>query len=134
ISFEEYLRNAFVKESLPVLLKQKGYRVDLFPYAERGVYYSEEVSSNIVQRAKPLRDIARNLARLYDVTCFRVLPGPAKSLCFSNGEGTLYLLARSWFDGANTEAEVHSQSVSFGNQLTANSTVNLEQGAFKYYH
>lgn len=82
-SRDAFLRDAYLENSLPAVLKRAGYSVQLYPwhgFANESIYYHEDVASNFKQRPRPLSEKLLDVARLVDLGIFRSLPQYAKRL------------------------------------------------------
>jgi hypothetical protein len=75
--FQHFLKKAFLSDcSVPNALLQHGVRVELFPLAEKTMYFSPHTLSNL---APPVGVTTRDVAYLYGLTLFRYAPHFLKS-------------------------------------------------------
>jgi hypothetical protein len=75
--FQHFLKTAFLSNcSLPNVLLQHGVRVELYPLAEKTIYFSPHTMSNL---APPSGITNRDMAYLYGLTLFRYAPHFLKS-------------------------------------------------------
>ncbi len=107
----QYLKEAFNSTSLPHVLKQEGYRVDLFTDI-RTVYAKKEIASNVIEKKIGFND----LIYLYRVSLFRCVPHYAKK----------YFYVVKGIDGAY---EPYQTDLEFAEKI-----VSAEQPMFKFYH
>ncbi len=113
-----FLREAYLEESLPVLMQQAGYRAEVYPwrgFANEAVYYREEVASNFKQRPVPRLVKLQELARVLDLAWFRCLPHFAKRWAHDGSEGRLSRAVRS-----DDQTDENSASAELG----ANDTID----------
>ena len=86
--FSEFKKEVFGPASLPAILKRRGFRVHLFPFAN-SIFLRKELASNIIrkQRADPV--VFRDVLFIYDIALFRNLPHFLKSLVIRNQQWLL---------------------------------------------
>lgn len=83
----EFLRKAYLENSLPAALKRSGIEVELYPWrglANEAIYYDEAVASNFKRRPRPWPDKLVDIARLVDLAIFRSAPQFAKRYVYNN--------------------------------------------------
>jgi hypothetical protein len=78
---EDFLREAYLSDSLPFVLKNKGYQVGLYPLQNPGILYDRRVASNFVSRKNLSR---KELAFLIDLALFRQLPQALKKKVYND--------------------------------------------------
>lgn len=91
----EYLRDVFLGDSLPLLLRRLGWDVQLYPwrgFANEPIYYDEVVAANFVRRPQPADTRLTDVARLIDLALFRSMPQFAKRRVQNDGAGLAMLL------------------------------------------
>lgn len=95
IPMEDFLEKAYTSPaSLPKLLKEQGFIVELFPmpHTEKTVFFSPAIASNIKKRQSG-GGAGQDLGFLMDITLFRFLPHFTKNLVYNNQS---WLLKRLW--------------------------------------
>jgi hypothetical protein len=80
-SIEEYKKEAYLSDSLPFVLKNKGFQVGLYPLQNPGILYDKRVASNFVSRKTLSR---KELAFLIDLALFRQLPQALKKKVYND--------------------------------------------------
>jgi len=76
VPMQDFLEEAYLSgSSLPKVLKDNGFRVELYPYpsTEKTIYFSEDVASNIKRRSSQ-RVVWGQLGFLVDISLFRQVP------------------------------------------------------------
>lgn len=99
----EFLRKAYLENSLPAALKRAGVEVEVYPWrglANEAIYYDETVASNFKRRPRPWPDKLVDIARLVDLGIFRSAPQFAKRYVYNNSEGRLSALLTRTLDRA----------------------------------
>jgi len=95
----EYEKRAFLSDSLPFVLKSKGYQVGLYPLQHPGILYDRRVASNFVSRKSLTR---QELSFLLDLALFRQLPQALKKKVFND---QLWFLSRLFSDAPPPRAK-----------------------------
>ena len=141
---QEFIKNAYLNNSLPKILKESNFKVDLFPLVRKGLYYSEQVASNM---KKKLSGKISNVAPLFlfDLALFRQSPHFLKPYIHNNQS---WLLSR-FFPGEQSRRTVNRDAdgckprsqgkfipadAVFIEDMTCNAHVVDEEGMFKFYH
>jgi len=89
----DFIESAYSSESsLPKVLKQRGYTVDLYGMF-RAVWADESVMSNVRPPRRGLRGFGGDLAYLLDLGLFRALPQAGKKLVYANQAWSIRRLA-----------------------------------------
>ena len=129
IPIQKHIKNAFLENSIPHMLKENNYRVDLFPLHGPNapeIYLGNEIASNIgnQHRGEVKRDIneQRGATELQQLTLFRHVPHFLKC----------YFYVTPFIEIGENE-DVH-QDVVFYNSLVSNTVSSSEEMVFKYYH
>ena len=147
-TFEKTNENAYLGNSIPKILKGRGFEVDLFPAIGRSVYYDQSVASNF-KPGRPADKIRRDLMYLFHVSLFRQLPTFLKISLYNN-ENWSDLAARephpvqSPSSGSDkpasaryrfsTEALNRASTLRFILAMSASGNTNTSRNVFKYYH
>jgi len=126
IPIQDFIKNAFLNNSIPRVLKENGYQVDLYPYYVKTIYPSDKIASNVgtQQRGKVDREIneLKGAKELYKLMEFRHAPHFLKSY--------FYFMP---FAGLGGNGDDHHDIV-FHNTLKSNMVVSSAERVFKYYH
>lgn len=122
--------------SLPKILKQRGYTVDLYGLF-RAVWADASVMSNVRPPRGGLRGFGGDLADLLDLGLFRALPQPGKRLVYANQRWCLRRLAARLGLGRRAEVSIAGgiqDSVDFLREFQHSSTPPGPGPAFKLFH
>lgn len=126
VPIQNFIKNAFLNDSITRVLKENDYRVDLYPLVMKTIYPSNEVASNVgtQQRNKVEKviDEQEGAIELHQLTLFRHVPHFLK--CY------FYIIP---FVEIGENKNVH-QNIVFYNSLVSNTTSSSEKKVFKYYH
>ncbi len=126
IPIQDFIKSSFIHNSIPKVLEENGYQVDLLPLHEGYIYRGNEINSNkgAQQRGKVDRvvDEQKGALELHRLTMFRYVPHFLKS--------GLYFTPFVGFDESD---DIH-QDVAFHNTLLSSMAVSTEGKKFKYYH
>lgn len=135
---QAHIRQSFRSDSVPRLLLQQGWRVDLHPAVKRAVDVSPRVASNALP-SLPCPDRMGETGRLADLGLFRASPHWLKPVWLNDYDWRL----ASWLphycsaevDGpmAGKEAADHA-ALRFLSRAERDTRVDLEQPSFKLYH
>ena len=82
--FEKHNQIAYLGNSVPRVLKDHGFRVDLYPYIMRSIYFDKSVASNIIRKKRSPDDVQREIAYIYDISLFRIMPHFTKNYIYNN--------------------------------------------------
>ncbi len=126
IPIQNFIKNAFLNNSIPLALKEGGYRVDLFPSGGPEIYLGDEIASNIgtKQRNKVERvvDQQKGAMELQRLTMFRYVPHFVKSY--------FYFIP---FVELGENDDIH-RDVVFYNSLVSSTTASSGEKVFKFFH
>lgn len=82
-SLQEFIRSSFLSAaSLPRILKEKGFQVELYPDRQCEVYCSEETASNCLRQEASAETIKAGVSALYEAAIFRYSPHFLKQVIF----------------------------------------------------
>ena len=78
IPIQEHIKKSFLYNSIPKMLKENGYQVDLFPHVPQTIFFSNEIASNIgtgknLEVGKSV-DNTKGVIELERLTMFRYVP------------------------------------------------------------
>ncbi|MBN2547362.1 MAG: sulfatase-like hydrolase/transferase [Spirochaetes bacterium] len=139
----KFVKEEFMKQSIPKLLIENGFRVDIFPQNKPTILFDKRIITNIM----PIKNIEVliDLFYLYDITLFRYLPHFAKKYIYNNGKWLLrrifikikYLSEKKKKFSENLFND-HilqiSENVRFITDMVLQSNANNNSKCFKYYH
>ena len=130
IPIQKFIKRVYLDDSIPRLLKENDFRVDLFPINNQTVYADERVASNIKKKVSKkyagpqiFDDANRKRAFLFDLTLFRDAPHFVKKFVYNS---------QSWLLSGLFRAK--HNDVLFIEEMIATSDSMDDIGAFKYYH
>lgn len=120
VPMQEFLKNTYSSSSIPHVLKQNGYRVDLFT-DRRLIYCSEDVASNIV-KSKGIFFRKNDLFYIYNVTLFRYMPHFIKKYFYT-------------VNGVMVDNHPSRKAdLDFADKIVSASNATSEKYTFKFYH
>ena len=130
IPIQEFIKRVYLDGSIPKVLKENDFRVDLFPINRQTIFVNKKVASNIKKRALKKNDSPRifndemkKKAFLFDLTLFRHAPHFLKKFVYNDQEWFLSGLFRS-----------KHNDVLFIEEMVSSSDAVDDTGVFKYYH
>ncbi len=143
---QAFLKEAFLSPcSIPKVLMDNGFRVDLYPGPEKTVYFSPETLSNL---ADPPGVTLRDVAYLYGLTLFRYVPHflkrhvhgcrewvfhashPPPPVALQTGTPPPGIRKESMFP----EEAMQSSDVRFMSDLLGRAAAVTDKNVFKFYH
>jgi hypothetical protein len=158
LPFERWMEEAYLGNSIPGVLRSKGWRVDLFPKVSFSIYHSEKVASNFV-RGIPFTERILDIAYTLDLSLFRSLPHFLKRYVYNHQDwcvkpfvATFWKLGpRRRDDGPrmvipkarrkrrnrdlfSVKSFQKNQDVRFMDAMYSESRLDDYPGAFKFYH
>ena len=142
IPMQKFIQKAFSDESIPKLLKDNKFRVDMFPCRMKTIYLDENQASNFIKRSAS-KNIHHNWLFLIDLSFFRHLPHFFKKYIHSNES---WFLSRIFYSekaeilsGKEPESEINTQKkykpkdLVFVEKLVAYADLTDDK-VFKFYH
>jgi hypothetical protein len=95
----EFLRNAYLNNGVPKLLKEHGFQVELFPVVRttNAVFFDDRVAVNFKRCTISIKDKMIDMLRLSDLALFRYLPHFAKKYIYNNQEWFIYRLSKETY-------------------------------------
>jgi len=144
IPVQEFIKNAYLDNSLPKVLKENDFRVDLFPLVRKSLYYNEQVASNM--KKKLSRKIGNETSFfLLDLALFRQASHFVKQYIYNNQS---WFLSRFFHDKQSrrtvnrdldgceesSRGKLTSDDAVFIKEMTCNAHVVDEMDVFKFYH
>ncbi|MFC1848882.1 sulfatase-like hydrolase/transferase [candidate division CSSED10-310 bacterium] len=147
IPMQEFLQKAYLSNSsLPRILKEEGYRVELYPSpnAEKIIYFSELLASNIKRRTS-FRMMWEKLGFLLDISLFRQMPHFLKASIYNNQAWLLKRLLSAPLlsdkkagtaPGSErfSKKALQAADILFIKQMLEETTVDTDSPVFKFYH
>jgi hypothetical protein len=133
----DFLKAAYLRSSIPLLLKRSGYRCDLFAWNFTGIYLDRSLASNLTVRI-PIRP--QDAAFLLDLSLFRQAPHFLKRLVYNDQH---WLLTRLYAEPAPRRPPRAKKDLPksralknwhFIQAMKATARVDASQPTFKYYH
>ncbi len=136
IPAQEFIKNVFSTNSIPKVLKESGFEVDLYSYYFYSIYFDEKIASNF-RKAKERISFAKDMAPLYDVALFRYAPNFIKKQVYNNEK---WFLTRIYNKGNQPDSFRRHQGVLLNDPIRFITSMNHRLSAitdkfvFKYYH
>lgn len=139
-----FMRDAWLDDSVPVLLREQDWDVRLYPYVERVVYYDEAVADNF-QRARSPAERMEAFGGFIDAGVFRSLPHFLKPYWLNDYDWR----ARRWLSplvpdepdrrednggAVPVRSEHPHEAVRWLEDLQARASTDSERPAFRFYH
>jgi len=129
-----FLKHSFLNSSLPKVLKDNGFRVDLFPWlgwANESIYFNERICSNFrrlsfVHRVTNKNEIFQ-LLLIIDLSLFRSLPHYVKSFIYNDHEWFLSGLFKQYIFGGFVDKK-------FVEEALLKARYSTDKDMFKFYH
>jgi hypothetical protein len=154
LPYESWKKKAFLSDSIPRVLKNHNFRVDIFPKIDFSMYYDETIASNLIPKPGSGKSVRSEIAFLYDVSLFRQLPQVLKKRIHNNQEWLLKVFfANQGSEPAVQETKIHpkrnviqssrafseemmkrSADLRFIGQMLSQADTDSERYTFKYYH
>jgi hypothetical protein len=133
IPIQDFIKETFDGASLPKLLKQRGYQVDLMSYGKT-IYSDEAIASVTVDIDKVVRrdSAIGEAASVIDLTLFRHLPHFTKKYVYNDQAWLFANLVMNKTLGRFPPT--HRNSIVFMRELADQLNVSSEQPTFKYLH
>jgi len=128
----EFRREVFSSESVPKILKENGFQVDLIVNENR-IYIDETIASNQLWFIGSAKPGVADVVSLLDITLFRYLPHFAKKYVYSDQS---WLLGNSRLARALGAAPTgyHKSSIEFIRKMTRQAKFDSNRYVFKYIH
>ncbi len=126
IPMQDFIKNTFQENSIPLILKENGYRVNLYPLTTMTIYPSDKIASNVGTKQLGKVDRAidgqKGATELLKLTMFRHVPHFAKS--------QFYFMP---FTKLGLEDDIHHDVVLY-NSLMSNTAASSDEKVFVLYH
>ncbi|MFZ3171885.1 MAG: sulfatase-like hydrolase/transferase [Carboxydocellales bacterium] len=120
VPMQKFLKNAYSSASIPLILKQNGYQVDLYPVALQTIYYDESIASNLVRSGNISGKLdsyrKESLVNIYKVTMFKYIP---------------HIIKKHYYYILTPEIK---NDLEFANDITSESMAIGGKPIFKYFH
>lgn len=135
VTFNNYLKKSYLGNSLPKVLKDKGYQVDLFPkFTDKTILIHKNIASNISNKVNKeyfINNITNSID-LIDYSLFRFSPHLLKKVIYNRIEWKLLL--KKPFNRYLGHTSWHYTDNMFINDLTEDITTKVKTPVFKFYH
>ncbi|KJS12091.1 MAG: hypothetical protein VR67_11515 [Peptococcaceae bacterium BRH_c8a] len=125
ITMQEYIKKSYLNQSVPLVLKQNGFLVDLFPNVKQTIYYNDEIASNFIM-ANGSNNKKQSLKKIYYITLYRFSPQYIKE--------HIFFKFNYYINNEIKEVDFILDDLDFANNIECNSEVNIEKSVFKFYH
>lgn len=149
VPFEEYIEKVyFTASSIPHVLKQNGFTVDILMDAGRSLHKDQNLISNLKEEAVPLSN--SQAGYLLDLTLFRYLPHFAKKVIFNNQNWRFKRYLRDKYDSNlvklaqkinprtgqqfSKRALTELYDVIFAAGIMGDGQITTDKNLFKFYH
>jgi len=154
--FEHHNKIAYLGNSVPRVLKNNSFSVDVYPKIKRSIYYDKTIASNIIRKKSSPDHLKYELAYLYDISLFRIIPHFTKKYIYNNQNWLLkrypnvispfiieeyskkpetaeknYIPWLSIFKDKNLR---EIEDINFVNAMLQRASTGETNFAFKYYH
>lgn len=136
IPMQEFIKNAYSLNSIPKVLKENNFQVDLFPTERRTLYFSEETASNLVKRKgfKHKQGIRDRMLYIYDVTLWRYMPLFIKKYVYTDNNGLFQSFLYRAMGRLPLERYLMNRDVRFINKMATRSAAYSNKYTFKFFH
>jgi len=124
VPMQEFIKGAYSSASIPLILKQNDYQVDLYPQIMQPIYCNENIASNLVNTSR-LINRKNVITSMYNLVLFRYVPHFAKKYFSLEGdlEGDL--------EGGDSSVQ---KDLDFANKMISQSNADSEKCTFKFIH
>ncbi|KMQ51500.1 hypothetical protein CHISP_1508 [Chitinispirillum alkaliphilum] len=136
---QSFLRESFSNSSITSEMMNDGWRVDLFPWIPRTIYFSEAVASNIVPQISFSEKIEQ-AGRLLDLSLFRTVPQIFKPFFLNNYQWRITPVVRNGITAFQNREESARRNphphpaIDFVQRLSDQASADLSEPSFKMYH
>lgn len=137
IPIQEFIKNAYLLNSIPKVLKENDFQVDLFPSSEyRAFYFSEETASNLMKRkgSKHKQSVRDRILYIYDVTLLRYTPLFIKKYIDINSNRFFQTFSYKARIQSPLDRYLINSNVRFINGMETRSTAYSNKYTFKFFH
>jgi len=131
---QNFIKEAFTSDSVPKILKQNGYQVDLMVYLN--CIYADETIASSWNRVKHLvveNVTSKEAALIFDVSLFRYLPHCAKRYVYNDQSWLVSNLGQNK-DSSGFPAGIIRTHMQFIQQMARRAQTGSEKYTFKYIH
>jgi hypothetical protein len=143
VPIQDFIKRAYLsKSSIPKVLIEKGFVVDIYPHIHQSIYFDKKVLSNIIGREN--RPDVSGLLFLFDSALFRVAPHFIKRYILNDYEWMLKQLnveSKSMTSKREKSGKIFSdealkklKDLRFINDMVLYSRAESDTQVFKFYH
>lgn len=136
IPIQEFIKKEYSQNSIPKVLKDNGYQVDIFPYISKTIYFDPVIMSNLRKKGSVPGNLSE-IGRLYDITLFRYMPHFVKRYVYNGQKWRLTQLLQTKSNDkkvTNDKSSSKLNDIQFIDTMTSNSVIRESAYIFKYYH
>jgi hypothetical protein len=130
VSFQSFLKNVYTADSIPRVLKKKGF--DVYLPAEPYIYVDENIADNFVKKGREIIIDSESFQYLIDISLFRSAPHYLKRLIIDETSNRPSVVKRLRSKHAG-DAEKH-RDVIFLERMQTNAEIGPYEKAFRFYH
>jgi hypothetical protein len=116
---QQFLKEKYQSQSLPLVLKRNGFNVGLYPMVEQTIYPTTEIASNIVRKGAVSFAIPKTVLNLYQLTFFKYSP---------------HFLKPYFHKTEVLDQESKSRDLEFLKRAETETKVGEKTDVFKFYH
>jgi hypothetical protein len=134
VPIQEFIKRVFLSNSLPRLLKEQGYQVDIIG-GKQAVYADEQIATNWCQTKHLTEDDVGGEEALFilDITFFRYLPHFAKQWVYNEQKWRFSNLGRGR-DASDFPAGNHRNSIATIRKMARRARLKSDRPVFRYIH
>lgn len=146
--FSHFRKNAFLSpSSLPKILKEKNYRVDIFTFAKKILYYDKKIASNFSQKNSTSIFYISETLQIVDIALFRYFPHFLKKFIYNDNRWVLKNLVSPKVksdiylpfkkisgDPKYKKFRKAISNLNFINEMNAQFNLDSKKFTFKLYH
>ncbi|MFA5117853.1 MAG: sulfatase-like hydrolase/transferase [Candidatus Omnitrophota bacterium] len=143
VEIQRFIKDEFTRRSLPSVLRDRGFTVELYPYFNPySIYCDPALASNLVVAKKRLR--AKDIAHIYDIALFRSCPQQLKKALYRDQR---WFIRRLFSRGSGkrsgrfrqdqlppSQRHEFRETVRFFRETSAGLSLSENMKLFKYIH
>lgn len=96
IPYDQYIKESYLANSLPRVLKENGFQVDLHPWVPLYLLADSRVASNIKkQSTRSLKELIKKGHHVFELALFRYMPYSLKPILYNNGKWFFYQVIKT---------------------------------------
>jgi hypothetical protein len=144
--YPQFVKKAYLSNSIPRNLKDRGFQVDLFPNMDITVCLNKLIASNFVIDKSAKKIDFEEAAYLYDLVLFRYSPSFIKKLTYNDQHWFLKKIAGKYLakkqsavvsstvDDSRVKTYKQKSDIEFIKEFESLANIGTDKYVFKYFH